>query len=141
MNGASLARRAAPPSRGSCDLSTLILEPCPDCRTPRFSWSPRSGMAGRYPPAHSMGITIQCYARVCVCAYVHIWDCVDGGGVRYCVASAHKIVETAFAIPIPSLSYPYSVGLCLYSSRSGVGDPDPYPIPILMVFLSKLYES
>ena len=32
VNGASLARRAAPASRGSCDLSTLILERCPDCR-------------------------------------------------------------------------------------------------------------
>ena len=64
------------------------------------------------PPAHSAGITIQCCARVCVCVYVHIWDYVDGGGVRYCVA---------------------------FACKNGIGDPDPYPIPIFSIFFSKTY--
>ena len=103
---------------GVCSApSPLFTWPCCTCRD--------------HPPAHSAGITIQCCARVRMGIYVIMWM---GGGVRYCVASACKVEESALAIliPIPSL---FCVAFAC-KVRETV-----FPITILLIFLGETYES
>jgi len=93
-----------------------------------------------------------------------------GGGVRYCVAFACKVVETVLAIPIPIpslfcvafackvvesvLAIPIPIpsqfsrfSLVKQMNLELATDPDPYHILIFviflmcMIFLSKTYES
>ena len=62
-------------------------------------------------------------------AHTHEWDNVDGGGVRYCVAFACKVVGTALAVPIPIPSLfcvAFACKVTFVETVLAIPTPDPY---------------
>lgn len=87
------------------------------------------------PSAHSARITIQYCMRVCVCAYVYMWEYVDRKTGTLCGVSwfSCEVIDPELAIPtlIPSLCWCSLVK----TYESWVGDP------ILIISKEKLDDE